>query len=178
MKNSEDTVNEFEAPSKKKIAKATVIAFVVAVIILFVAVLPAEYGIDPLHTGKLLGLMNLSEAAQAATAKATSASQAPVQPASNAGKIYTPQTNTYKVDSRDLKLGPGEGIEIKYRMNKGSGMLYSWKSTGKVFYEFHGEPEGAPKDYFDSYEKDDQVEKQQSNGAFTAPTTGIHGWFW
>ena len=44
-----------EAPSMAKIAIATVIALMVASIILVVAVLPAEYGIDPLHTGKALG---------------------------------------------------------------------------------------------------------------------------
>ena len=40
-------VQQTLAPSKKAIAKATGIALAVAVIILFVAVLPAEYGIDP-----------------------------------------------------------------------------------------------------------------------------------
>jgi len=35
------------APSKGKIARATGIALAVALLILFTAVLPAEYGIDP-----------------------------------------------------------------------------------------------------------------------------------
>ena len=49
-------VQPVQAPSKKAIAKATGIAFAVALVILFTAVLPAEYGIDPLKTGALLHL--------------------------------------------------------------------------------------------------------------------------
>ena len=50
-------------PSKSAILKATGIALAVALVILFTAVLPAEYGIDPLRTGKALGLIGLSKAA-------------------------------------------------------------------------------------------------------------------
>jgi hypothetical protein len=76
-------------------------------------------------------------------------------------------------------MGPGEGVEIKYHMQKGAGMVYAWKANGKVAFEFHGEPDNKPnKDYFESYELDDKVGKDRSYGSFTAPTTGIHGWFW
>ena len=54
-------------------------------------------------------------------------------------------------------------------------MVYAWTATGKVEAEFHGEPEGAPKGYAESYEKG---EKTSADGAFFAPTTGIHGWWW
>ena len=27
-------------------------------------------------------------------------------------------------------MGPGEGVEIKYHMQKGAGMVYSWKADG------------------------------------------------
>ena len=50
----QEDVLKAQAPSKKAIAKATAIALIVAVVILFTAVLPAEYGIDPLGTGKTL----------------------------------------------------------------------------------------------------------------------------
>ena len=58
-------------------------------------------------------------------------------------------------------------------------MVYSWKANGKVMFEFHGEPDQKPNpDYYDSYELDDKVGKDQSHGSFIAPSTGIHGWFW
>jgi len=159
-----------EAPSKAAIIKATLIALAAALIILFTAVLPAEYGIDPLKTGRVLGLLGLSK-----TADTTAGGRATAAPAG----IYTAQPNPYKVDSEDLTLQPGEGVEIKYHMQKGAGMLYSWKATGPVAFEFHGEPDNKPnKDYFESYELNDQAGSDHSNGSFTAPSTGIHGWFW
>jgi hypothetical protein len=170
------TNNPGEAPSKKTIAKATGIALIVALAILFTAVLPAEYGIDPLKTGALLHLTDLAKPTEPASQPKPVTGARPMP--APAG-IYTSQPSIYKVDSEDLSLGPGEGVEIKYHMQKGAGMIYAWKATGNVAYEFHGEPDQKPnKDYFESYELDDQVGKDHSFGSFTAPTTGIHGWFW
>jgi hypothetical protein len=159
-------------PSKQKLAKATIAAALVAIVILVVAVLPAEYGIDPLGTGAALGLTSLSEAA--AAEPITPITTAPVVTG-----VYTGQPKTYKVDTEDINLAPGMGVEIKYHMEKGAGLIYSWKATGPVMFEFHGEPDVKPnKDYYDSYELVDKVGKIESHGSFTAPSTGIHGWFW
>jgi hypothetical protein len=166
----EKSLPALETPSKGAIVKATVIALAVALLVLFTAVLPAEYGIDPLKTGAALGLIGLSKASDTATAgRAT-----PVQTG-----IYTSQPKIYKVDSEDLALAPGEGVEIKYHMQKGAAMVYGWRATGKVQFEFHGEPDQKPRpDDFESYELDDKAGQDHSYGSFTAPTTGIHGWFW
>jgi hypothetical protein len=158
-------------PSKQKLAKATIVAALVAIVILFVAILPAEYGIDPLGTGAALGLTSLSDAAAAGPITPVTV---PVLPG-----VYTAQPKTYKVDTEEINLSPGMGVEIKYHMEKGGGMIYSWKATGPVMFEFHGEPDQKPnKDYYDSYELVDKVGKTESHGSFTAPSTGIHGWFW
>ncbi len=160
------------APSGKSLAKATAIALGVAVAILLVAVLPAEYGIDPLRTGRLLGLGDLAKASEGAAPAGARA--IPAQTG-----IYTAQAKIYKTDSEDLALGPGEGVEIKYHMQKGAGMVYAWKATGKVQFEFHGEPDKKPNpEYFESYQLDDKIGQDHAYGSFTAPTTGIHGWFW
>lgn len=165
-----------DAPSKGSIAKATGIALAFALAILFVAVLPAEYGIDPLKTGKLLHLTDLAKASEA---KPQTPAAVGARPVPAPAGIYTAQSNSYKEDSEDLSLMPGEGVEIKYHMQKGAGMIYSWTATGNVLYEFHGEPDKKPNpDYFESYELDDKTGKDRSFGSFTAPTTGIHGWFW
>jgi hypothetical protein len=162
-------------PSTARIVKAALIAVAVAAAILLTTVLPAEYGIDPLGTGTAIGLMDLSKAEAAPDVNSVGrASVAPVQ----AG-TYTGQPKIYKVDSQELFLRPGEGVEIKYHMEKGAVMVYSWQAGGKLQYEFHGEPDQKPnKDYYDSYELDNTVGIEQSHGSFTAPSTGIHGWFW
>ena len=167
----DETVNKIEAPSAKAIAKATAIALVVALIILFAAVLPAEYGIDPWKTGKALGLTGLAESGGNSSGRAAAV-------AVSTG-VFTSQPKIYKVDSEDFVLRPNEGVEMKYHMLKGAGMVYGWKADAKLAYEFHGEPDQKPsKDYFESYDLDDKVGKEESYGAFTAPSTGIHGWFW
>jgi hypothetical protein len=160
-----------EAPSKGSLVKATGIALLVALLLLFVAVLPAEYGFDPLKTGAALGLTGI---AKAGTGGSQAAKPVPVQTG-----VFTPQAKIYKVDAQDFQLRPGEGVEMKYHMAKGAGMVYAWKADGKLAFEFHGEPDQKPnKDYYESYELDDKVGKDTSYGSFTAPSTGIHGWFW
>ncbi|HEX5229890.1 MAG TPA: hypothetical protein VFW44_19395 [Bryobacteraceae bacterium] len=169
---------QVEAPSKSAIGKATGIALLVAIAILFIAVLPAEYGIDPLKTGKALHLTDLAKAT-AAPAETKAEAPAGARPIAAPVGIYRTEAAGFKTDSEDLSLMPGEGVEIKYHMQKGAAMTYSWKATGAVLYEFHGEPDNKPnKDYFESYELDNKVGKDHSYGSFTAPTTGIHGWFW
>jgi hypothetical protein len=164
---------QIDAPSKGALAKATGIALLVALFLLFTAVLPAEYGFDPLKTGAALGLTGISEA-QAKEVRGAAPTPAPGQTG-----VYTPQPKLYKVDSEDFQLRPGEGVEMKYHMQKGAGMVYGWKANGKLTFEFHGEPDQQHnKDYFESYELDDKVVKVALYGSFTAPSTGIHGWFW
>jgi hypothetical protein len=165
----EQKVNE---PSKRVIAKATVLALLVALLLLFVAVLPAEYGYDPLKTGAALGLTGIAKAGEAKGGAAPT-------PAPKQTGVYASQSRTYRVDAEDFQLRPGDGVEMKYHMAKGASMIYAWKADGKLAFEFHGEPDQKPsKDYYESYELDDKVGKDASYGTFTAPSTGIHGWFW
>lgn len=166
---------QMEAPTKGALVKATGIALFVALLLLFTIVLPAEYGLDPFGTGKTLGLTGLAAASATSEVKG----RAVPTPAAGQTGVYTSQSRIYKVDSEDFQLRPGEGVEMKYHMVKGAGMVYGWKADGKLTYEFHGEPDQKPnKDYFESYELDDKVGKESSYGSFTAPSTGIHGWFW
>ena len=195
MKNQIDTP-KYEVPSKAQILKATGIAAIVAAILSVTIVLPAEYGIDPLHTGKALGLLSLAKSTAAAgggedapaETRAYQKTAITMQQPTAAGEapvitgVYVSELGGYKVDSRTLKLEVGQGIEIKYHMQQGAQMVYSWTASKNVQFEFHGEPDvkpaGASADYYESYEKNDVDGVKQSHGSFTAPTTGIQGWFW
>src|SRR4051812_27169950 len=90
---------KMKSPSKTAIAKATGIALFVALLFLFVAVLPAEYGFDPLKTGKILGLTGISAGSNDDNAKGRAVASSPGQ----AG-VYTAQPKIYKVDSQDFQL--------------------------------------------------------------------------
>jgi hypothetical protein len=156
-----------EIPSKTRIAKATILASLIALALLLIAVLPAEYGVDPLGVGQALGLLNISNVDGSVPASTSVESG-----------VNVPQPNVYKVDAQDFSLFPGEGFEFKYHMQKGAVMVYSWKATSVVEFEFHGEPDQKPTpDYYDSYVLD-QAGKDRAFGSFTAPSTGVHGWYW
>ncbi len=50
-----------DLPSGEQLVRSTVIAAAVAAVLLVVAVLPAEYGVDPTGIGRLLGLTPMGE---------------------------------------------------------------------------------------------------------------------
>jgi len=78
-------------------------------------------------------------------------------------------------DTRTYKIAPLDGVEFNYRMEKGGTMVYSWKASDNLAWDFHGEPKGSKPDYAEGYASG---ESKEGNGAFMAPTSGIHGWFW
>jgi hypothetical protein len=149
-------------PSTRRIALAATIAFVVADFVLVAFVLPAEYGKDPLGTGKRLGLLDLYEA--------KTGDAPPPPPTQNS----TERPKTYKMDASTMALGPGLAFEYKYRLQQGASMVYAWSTEAPVKYEFHGEPDDSRLKVV-SYEK--QV-GDHAAGSLTAAFTGIHGWYW
>jgi len=189
-------------PSVKALVTATLVALVVATTILVAFVLPAEYGIDPLHTGRALGLTALASANEPATkpqtvgpapSAAVEQSQtfvinpvlvpSPTGEAPTVKDTFIAQPARFQFDSRDITLASGEGMEIKYDMKRGAGLVYSWTADAPLKFEFHGEPNVKPQgkegtDYYESYELDDKRGRDHGYGTFVAPSTGIHGWFW
>ena len=139
-------------PSPRKIAWASAAALLVAVLVVVGAVLPAEYGLDPIGTGEAFGLLALSR----------------VQP-------IAAESDEYMTDMLELELAPGEWVESTYELDEGASMLFSWTASGDVSYNFHSAPDGAPPGYAESY---DAQESDRAHGAYIAPFTGVHGWYW
>lgn len=159
------------APPAGTLVKATLVALMLAAVVLVVAVLPAEYGIDPTGAGRALGLIGLFEAGEEAAAVAAAPTTVT---AADGGPVF-PQFNEYREDTRQFTIEPKSGLEFKYTLNKGATMIYSWKATGFVDFDFHTEPAGKPSSASDSFEKGEAVQKK---GGYTAPYDGIHGWYW
>jgi hypothetical protein len=85
----------------------------------------------------------------------------------------------FKADMREITLSSRQAKELKYHMAQGNGLVYSWKSNGPVQFEFHGEPDVRPDArYSERYAIDEKAGVTESHGSFTAPSTGIHGWYW
>lgn len=148
-------VQPFPRPvSGRQVLVATVVALLIAGAVLVTTVLPAEYGIDPLGTGRMLGLTALAD----------------VRPG-----VLAPQPDGFREDSVEFVLGPFESVEYKYHLAIGAAMVYSWTATAPVNYDMHSEPENAPEGYAESF---DIADSAAAHGTYTAPFSGIHGWFW
>ena len=161
---------EMSVEAKQRLGVAAGAALLGAGLILVMFVMPAEYGVDPLGTGAWFGLTELG-----ATGKAIEALEAAAPNTAQATTVVGQQT-PFKSETVDFAIGPRQGMEYKYRLDKGEALLYSWKATGPVNVEFHAEPDGAPRGYAQSYEKADR--QTTASGTLTAPFAGIHGWYW
>ncbi len=170
MRSPENYTAPPKPPSIRKLLAATVAALGAALVILVTTVLPVEYGIDPLGTGKALGLLREPLLDQA-FGPATPEHPATVPVRQGAVTLY-PQT--YRVDAVELVLEPYEFLEYKYHLVQDAGMVFSWTASATLTHEFHGDPDANPTDVR-SYDKSD---KSTASGSFVAPVTGIHGWFW
>lgn len=164
------TDREQTIEARQRLAVAAGAALLVAGLILVMFVLPAEYGVDPLGTGARVGLLELGITGQQVEALQEASSNAGAQTA-----VVAPKDRTFNTETVEFTLGPREGMEYKYRLEKGDALLYSWKTASPVDFEFHAEPDGAPKGYAQTYEKS---RGGQASGTLTAPFPGIHGWYW
>lgn len=131
---------------------------------LLTTVLPAEYGVDPLGTGRPLGLLELYNARTVAGP--------PIAPP--AGGPLVAQTSPFRLDSRQLTVQSLGSIEFKYELPKGTSMTYSWRATAPIDFDFHTEVAGRP-NASDTFERGEAAE---GSGFYTAPYDGIHGWYW
>ena len=159
---------------RQRIAVALGGAILVAGLILVMFILPAEFAADPLGTGARLGLLPLGEVGKQVDALNQQATEA--GKAGGAGAVVATQDKPFQQESVDFKLAPHEGMEYKYRLDKGEALLYAWNASGPVNYEFHAEPDGAPAGYAQTYEK--KSAQVQASGTLSAPFPGIHGWYW
>jgi hypothetical protein len=164
------TEPEQAVESKQRLAVAAGAALLGAGLVLVMFVLPAEYGVDPFGTGARLGLVELGATGQQIAALEAAA------PSAAQTTIVVGQEKPFKSETVDFTVAPRQGMEYKYRLDKGESLLYSWKSTGPVNVEFHAEPDGAPRGYAQTYEKADR--QTTASGTLTAPFSGIHGWYW
>ena len=160
-------------PGLSRLAKTTAIALLVAGVILVTLVLPAEFGIDPVGTGRRLGLTQIaSPPIEVETARPAGAPLAPVQK----GPLGEYPAE-FALDVFEVTLEPYEYVEYKYRLEEGATLLYSWIASAPVTQDFHGERDGTGGAQPVEVSFDKQG-RQRANGSFAAPFSGIHGWYW
>jgi hypothetical protein len=141
-------------PSRRSIVTASLTALVLAMVSLVAFVLPAEYGIDPLGSGRALGLLALAPAERDALA---------------------PGSGRYVTDQVSFELAPFESVEYKYRLEQDATLVFTWQASGEVVAELHGEPDDAAPGFAERF---DLARGTAAGGGYRAPFRGWHGWFW
>ncbi len=141
-------------------------ALAVAVVILLLFVMPAEYQIDPTGFGKLTGLTKMAQTVTAPAAAPT--------PVMNTTAAHT-YTVPFRTDEIAIPIGKDGELEYKVHMQPGGTLVYSWKFAEPVFIDFLGESDKDPENAV-SYTV--TQEAKEGNGSLIAPFAGIHGWFY
>lgn len=137
-----------EPPSKQELLRLTgaAAAFAFAALIFFV--LPAEYGVDPTGFGGAIGLMDDGPA------------QADVSAVNIQDVAPRNETHVFELPAS------GAWREMKWELEAGMTVVYSWTSDFAVQYDLHHDTLG-------SYAAG---EADAWHGSFTAPEDGNYGW--
>ena len=150
MTTEKDIIN---APSPRSILIAIGVSIGIGSLVLLTAILPAEFGLDPLGIGSLTGLTELSR------------SENP----------FEEQAEIHRSDYVEFELGPFQSVEYKYTMDLDAPMVFTWTADREVYFDMHAEPAGLGEEYAESFEQGNDTYR---TGSFHAPFSGIHGWFW
>ncbi|MBT8183814.1 MAG: hypothetical protein KJN76_03160 [Eudoraea sp.] len=181
--------------NRKQLWQSVVIAILIGGVVLVTAVLPAEYNIDPLGAGKLLGFSRLyvedpAESDDELTLPAVSSKIKPlrIEKLGSAPEVARPReannpppTAQYplQTDTIEVLVPARKGIEYKFNALKHASVKYDWSSDNNsiVYIDFHGEvkQEDPPKNIF--YESYALAYSNNMAGTFTAPFEGKHGWY-
>lgn len=167
-----------ELPSSRQLFQSSLLALVIAAVVLVVAVLPAEYGIDPTGFGSKLGLNALHKSQEMEPPSGTSSPSSTLSTnlLANTTSPVQRQAKAYRNDTMRLDLAPGQGAEIKARMSTGASFLFHWTTGNQpVYFDMHGERINDGDAFTSFWIGRDQ---SQASGAFTAPFDGTHGWYW
>ncbi|MDR9424396.1 MAG: hypothetical protein RI567_03825 [Marinobacter sp.] len=198
-----DIPNREELPSTAKLVRSTIIAAIVALVLLVTVVMPAEYALDPTGAGRLLGLtemgeikVQLAEEAAADEAAQMVAVQSPsdqqeaeaVQPEAEEPTQET--ASAPKLEAAPEEQQASEPAESKWQdevrvvLTPGEGTEFKLTMEQGAVARFAWISEGGPINYDThgngsgrsiSYEKGRGVPEDQ--GKLEAAFTGDHGWF-
>lgn len=187
--NSKEISVEIPVHSTATLVKASIAASMIAAVVLLIAILPAEYNIDPTGVGKSLGLTQLSqnslpesvEVSGSSEPKATlPVSETGFQAVADAPSVeqiaQRRQTPGVRSDLINIDIPAGKGLEYKLLMDAYTHLEYEWSTNGEpLYFDFHGEPKGDKTGYFESFSI---TTSDKMKGSLTTPFAGSHGWYW
>lgn len=153
----------------------TLAALAIAVLIVFGAILPAEFNRDPLGIGRLTGVARLWAPAEKT-----------VDTRRGGAALAREFDRPFRTDIVEIPLGgfltgaANSELEYKVRMRAGEAVVYSWSVTGTTrpddfHFDQHGHttPAAGEEMTVATYKQGFGLTQ---NGTLTAPFEGIHGW--
>lgn len=163
--------SETSAPrSSRRLGLQVLAAAALGTALTVMVILPSEYGVDPTGFGNLLGLSRMSAPPEVVVETALIA---PPEIARVEPLPFRQDVVTVPIGAFGRSLG---ATEYKVTLEAGQTMVYSWKASTPVIFEFHGHTtptDGSPQEVM-NYVKGQAAD---GNGTLTAPLTGIHGWY-
>lgn len=168
-------VNDNPNVSLKRLFLGTVAAVTVAVIILVLFVLPAEYGKDITGIGKKIGINGMS------VSPSDTLSQNPKsEKANEGGSPHISFDTPVQFMETEIVLEAYGQAEYKFEMQAGQKVSYKWSVEGGLAYaDLHGHtPDlsvSGEGEVLVRYLESDTV--SGASGEFKTPFSGEHGWY-
>ena len=164
-------------PSVRLLSWLSLCALLLAAFIAVAVVLPAETDRDPTGLGRVFGLAEMGRIKVAlANEAAADAKAGDARPNVGERRPMTVPGSRWR-DSMSITLQPSEGIEVKMSMRTAEKARYAWTTDGgEVYFNMHGEPPNAPKDY--AAHRYGKGTSAAESGELVAAFDGVHGWFW
>ena len=172
-----DSVPTKELPSVRVLVWLSLAAGVVVALLGVAVVMPAETDRDPSGVGRMIGLSEMGRIKVALAKDAAGDSGATQSGAAQAERTVTSVSGSRWRDSLTVTLQPAQGIEVKMSMRTLEKAFYAWTTDGgEVYFNMHGEPPNAPKDY--AAHRYGKGTSTAETGELVAAFDGVHGWFW
>ncbi|MGF2736024.1 hypothetical protein [Marinobacter sp. DUT-1] len=201
-----DIPNREELPSTAKLIRSTIIAAIVALVLLVTVVMPAEYALDPTGAGRLLGLTEMGEikeqlaeeaaadeAAQMVAVQSSANQKAPeaaqpiaAEPAQETASASAPEAEPAPEEaaSEPAPAEPQWQDEVRVVLTPGEGTEFKLTMEEGAVARFYWVSEGGPINYDTHGNGSGQsisYEKgrgvPEDEGKLVAAFTGDHGWF-
>jgi len=199
-----DIPNREELPSTAKLIRSTIIAAIVALVLLVTVVMPAEYALDPTGAGRLLGLTEMGEIKEQLAEEAAADEAAQMVAVNSSADQTAPEVSEpvmaeaveEPAPSSKAEIAPAEPApepeiaeprwqdEVRVVLTPGEGTEFKLTMEEGAVARFSWVSEGGPINFDThgdgggqsiSYEKGRGVPEDE--GELEAAFTGNHGWF-
>lgn len=163
-------------PSVRVLIGLSLAALLLAAFLGVAVVMPAETARDPSGLGRVLGLSEMGRIKVALAKEAAADVGAAGVERAALSTASSPGASRWR-DSMTVTLRPNQGIELKMSMRTSEKAFFEWSTDGgEVYFNMHGEPPNAPKDY--AAHRYGKGTSKAESGELVAAFDGVHGWFW